>query len=246
MSTKTVSIEQQATIASVNGNVQLIREGFFLPAQIGMVLLPGDRVTSDIAAKAVIQFTGVADTLVIENGAAATFHLELVDLEQPPQWIATDLFGEGVYFDRLAVVEKTVSNGEATPDMFGLFHTTGGDSDSTGYPVLETIAGLVATAAIYSDSENNSSTNANDTSNMSNASESSGPPPPPATSGTNNEQPNPSPETNGPLDALLNPISTTLESLLGLSETTAPINASQSNIVSFVEPATFLDQSGLN
>ena len=75
MNAVSTSIEQQAKITKINGSVQLIRDGFFLPAQAGMVLLPGDRVLSDAGGKAVIEFTGVKDALIIENGAAATFNL---------------------------------------------------------------------------------------------------------------------------------------------------------------------------
>lgn len=85
MNAASMSIEQQAKITQINGNVQLIRDGFFLPARSGMVLLPGDRVLSDAAGKAVIEFTGVKDALIVENGAAATFNLEVVEMDQPPQ-----------------------------------------------------------------------------------------------------------------------------------------------------------------
>eukprot|EP01038_Epipyxis_sp_PR26KG_P003931 gene3931-5636_t len=85
----------EAKITKINGSVQLIRDGFFLPAQAGMVLLPGDRVLSDAGGKAVIEFTGVKDALIIENGAAATFNLEVVEMDEAPQWIATDLYGQG-------------------------------------------------------------------------------------------------------------------------------------------------------
>ena len=157
MNAASTSIEQQAKITQISGNVQLIRDGFFLPAQAGMLLLPGDRVLSDAAGKAVIEFTGVKDALIVEKGAAATFNLEVVEMDQVPQWIATDLYGQGVYFESQQATENTAGSAD-TPDLFGLFGTTSAGGESTGYPVLESLVFLGATAAIYSDNEDNTNT----------------------------------------------------------------------------------------
>jgi len=225
-----MSIEQQAKITQVNGNVQLIRDGFFLPAQVGMELLPGDRLISDNSAKAVIQFTGVNDALVIEKGAAATFNLEVVEMDQAPQWIATDLYGEGVYFDSQAASQAAANEGTG-PDLFGLFgteSTRAGDEDSTGYPVLESLVFLGATAAIYSDNEDNpdsTETTASE-SGGTNGGTSGG------TGNTNNPDtsqpqptnPDPAPEpAAGPLDGVLAPVTGALEGLLGASGTASPL-----------------------
>jgi hypothetical protein len=225
MNAATLSIEQKAKITAINGNVQLIRDGFFLPAQVGMELLPGDRVISDNSAKAVIQFTGVNDALVIEKGAAATFNLEVVEMDKAPQWIASDLYGEGVYFDSQAA--NTAASETAPPDLFGLFGTES-SSESTGYPVLESLVFLGATAAIYSDNEDNpdsaeTTTNESGT-NAGNANPGTNP-------DTANPQPNnpaPSPESpEGPLDSLLGPVTDVVDGLLGASGTTSPLSTLQ-------------------
>lgn len=200
MNAATESLEQRATITSIGGNVQLIRDGFFLPAQAGMVLLPGDRIVSGPNAKAVIQFTGVDTALVIEKDAAATFNLEVLENDQPPQWIATDMLGEGVYFEGQAAVEITQANEEKS-DIFGLF-ATNAESDSTGFPVLESIAFLGATAAIYSDSENDNNT----TESSTNTAESETPnnpnpepTPTPEPEPDPQPEPEPAPDTSGPI-----------------------------------------------
>jgi hypothetical protein len=228
MNAATLSIEQKAKITAINGNVQLIRDGFFLPAQVGMELLPGDRVVSDNSAKAVIQFTGVNDALVIEKGAAATFNLEVVEMDQAPQWIATDLFGEGVYFDSQAAnAEATETSG---PDLFGLFDTES-SSDSTGYPVLESLVFLGATAAIYSDNEDNpdSAETATSESGSNNGSANPGTnPPDTANPPPNNPEPPPPEETaQGPLDGVLEPVTGALDGLLGATGTPSPLSTLQ-------------------
>jgi hypothetical protein len=221
MNAASTSIEQQAKITLVNGNVQLIRDGFFLPAQVGMALLPGDRVVSDAAGKAVIEFTGVKDALIIENGAAATFNLEVVELDQAPQWIATDLYGEGVYFDSQQVAENNASTAD-TPDLFGLFGTPSASSESTGFPVLESLVFLGATAAIYSDNEDNPNTTET-TSTTESGNNDSG------TGGTNNPPPAPPPETEapapGPLDAVLSPVTDALDGLLSTLGAPSPVGS---------------------
>ena len=227
MNAATLSIEQKAKITAINGNVQLIRDGFFLPAQVGMELLPGDRVVSDNSAKAVIQFTGVNDALVIEKGAAATFNLEVVEMDQAPQWIATDLFGEGVYFDSQAAnAEATETSG---PDLFGLFDTES-SSDSTGYPVLESLVFLGATAAIYSDNEDNpdSTETATSESGTNNGNANPGTNPGTATPQPDNPEPAPPEETaQGPLDGVLGPVTGALEGLLGATGTPSPLSTLQ-------------------
>ncbi len=222
MNAASTSIEQQARITQVNGNVQLIRDGFFLPAQAGMVLLPGDRVLSDAGGKAVIEFTGVQDALIIENGAAATFNLEVVEMDQAPQWIATDLYGEGVYFDGQQTTGKTASTTEDAPDLFGLFGTTSASGESTGFPVLESLVFLGATAAIYSDNEDNPNTTET-TSTTESGNNDSG------TGGNNNPPPAPPPETEepapGPLDAVLDPVTNALDGLLSTLGAPSPVGS---------------------
>ena len=227
MNAATLSIEQKAKITAINGNVQLIRDGFFLPAQVGMELLPGDRVISDNSAKAVIQFAGVNDALVIEKGAAATFNLEVVEMDKAPQWIASDLYGEGVYFDSQAA--NTAASETAAPDLFGLFGTES-SSDSTGYPVLESLVFLGATAAIYSDNEDNpdSTETATSESGTNNGNANPGTNPGTATPQPENPEPAPPEETaQGPLDGVLGPVTGALEGLLGATGTPSPLSTLQ-------------------
>ena len=220
MNAASMSIEQQAKISRINGNVQLIRDGFFLPAQVGMVLLPGDRVLSDAAGKAVIEFTGVKDALVIENAAAATFNLEVVETDQPPQWIATNLLGEGVYFDSQQATGKTVG--------------TTNNPDQTGYPVLESLVFLGATAAIYSDNEDNTDQGNSIATNELGTDNGNGPETNPDTAEPqpNPDYPNPEPtpeNSTGPLDIVLDPLSSSLESLLLNLDTPSPVGSLQAN-----------------
>ena len=221
MNTATASIEQQAKIREISGNVQLVRDGFFLPAQVGVTLLPGDRLVTDQSAKAVIQFTGVNDALIVEKGAAATFNLEVVEMEQAPQWIATNIQGEGVYFDSLALVDDpTTADAEANSGLFGLFGTPG-TIESTGYPVLESIVFLGATAAIYSDNENNTTAMTSTTESGNNAGNGTGgstTTPPPATT--------PDTETEaGPLDAVLAPLTGLIDGLTGNLGASSPLGS---------------------
>ena len=224
MNAANTQVEQQATISQISGNVQLIRDGFFLPAQAGLVLLPGDRVLSDPAGKAVIEFTGVDDALIIENGAAATFNMEVVEMDQPPQWIATDLYGQGVYFESQQA--DGTPNPNDAPSLFGLFGTGAEGGDTTGYPVLESLVFLGAAAAIYSDNEDNN-TNTVDTASTDESSNGSNPgngnnpgtsTPPPT--------PNPEPEPSaGPLDVVLGPVTDALEGLLSTLGTPSPLGS---------------------
>lgn len=224
MNTNTLSIEQQASVTSVSGNVQLIRDGFFLPAQVGMTLLPGDRMVSDTNAKAVIQFTGVNDALVIEKGAAATFNLKVVEMDEAPQWIATDLYGQGVYFDSQAATDTAQANAEA-PDLFGLFgsgNSSSNGSESTAYPVLESVLAVGATAAILSDNDNNTQSNSNSTTNESSAGDTNNPPPGSAPQAPAEPQPMPSPLA-GLTDPIVGPIGSTLDVLLGATGLASPL-----------------------
>lgn len=240
MNAASMSIEQQAKITKINGNVQLIRDGFFLPAQAGMLLLPGDRVLSDSAGKAVIEFTGVKDALVIENGAAATFNLEVAEIDQPPQWIATNLVGEGVYFDSQQATGKA-ADAANTPNLFGLFGTPDGSSESTGYPVLESLVFLGATAAIYSDNEDNNDTNTTTTASETGTDTNNGPetdPDAPAPQpNPANPEPEPSPDnTAGPLDGVIAPIGNALDGLLGALGTPSPVGSLQASDTASTPP----------
>lgn len=221
MNAASTSIEQQAKITQISGNVQLIRDGFFLPAQAGMLLLPGDRVLSDAAGKAVIEFTGVKDALIVEKGAAATFNLEVVEMDQVPQWIATDLYGQGVYFESQQATENTAGSAD-TPDLFGLFGTTSASGESTGYPVLESLVFLGATAAIYSDNEDNTNTTETTSTTESGNNNDSG-------TGGNNPPPAPTPQPEepaaGPLDAVLAPVTDALDGLLSTLGAPSPVGS---------------------
>lgn len=225
------SIDQQATVAQASGNIQLIRDGFFLPVEAGLVLLPGDRIISDSGARAVIQFTGVEDALVIEKGAAATFNLEVVELEQPPQWIATDLFGEGVYFDSQANAPgNTGSQGDT--NLFGLFGA-GNAGESTGFPVLETVAALGATAAIYSDTGNSNSNDTNTAESGNNSGNNTGGNPSENPGDDPNPDPEPPPPNNeaNPLAPVLDPITDLLGPIgLGGAGTASPLSSSSAGV----------------
>ncbi len=222
MNTATASIEQQARIRETSGNVQLVRDGFFLPVQAGMALLPGDRLVTDLTGKAIVQFTGLNDALIVERGAGATFNLEVVEMEQAPQWIATNIQGEGVYFDSQELLDDTTTaQTDANSGLFGLFGTPGA-KESTGYPILESIVFLGATAAIYSDNENNTSTMTGTTTesgnNAGNGTGGSTTPPPPATT--------PDTETEaGPLDAVLAPLTDLIDGLTGNLGASSPLGS---------------------
>jgi hypothetical protein len=213
MNTATASIEQQAKIREISGNVQLVRDGFFLPAQAGMTLLPGDRIVTDQAAKAVIHFTGINDALVVEQGSAATFNLELVEMDAAPQWIATNLQGEGVYFDSQPLARPTTTaDTENDGGLFGLFGAPG-NQESTGYPILESLVFLGATAAIYSDNDNNTAMASASESGNNTGNDTGGNTTPPPTS----TPPTP-PETEteaSPLDAVLAPLTDLISGLIG-------------------------------
>ncbi|MCQ8897668.1 hypothetical protein NQT62_14600 [Limnobacter humi] len=143
---------QEATLTGVRGQVQLMRDGAILPAAEGMALLPGDRIVTDATAHAVVKFTGVAEPLVIEQGSAATLNLQTLDGQDAPQWVAADMQGDGIFFqDPSASAQATGDEG-----VFGLVGTglvTGG-----AFPVIETVAALAGTAAIVADSGNSSDT----------------------------------------------------------------------------------------
>ncbi|WP_370264204.1 hypothetical protein [Limnobacter sp.] len=172
MTQNNTTLAQQATISSATQGVQVVREGFFMPAQAGMQLLPGDRVVAETGARAVIEFTGVNDAMVIENGSAATLHMEVVEPDQPPQWIAGDLFGQGVYFDSNAPERHAGESGDS-PSLFGLFGPTGSSGGEGSFPLAEAAVGLLAVGAIAGDY------NSNDTaSSTGNAQGSENPPPP--------------------------------------------------------------------
>jgi hypothetical protein len=187
-----------------------------------MALLPGDRLVTDLTGKAIVQFTGLNDALIVERGAGATFNLEVVEMEQAPQWIATNIQGEGVYFDSQELLDDTTTaQTDANSGLFGLFGTPGA-KESTGYPILESIVFLGATAAIYSDNENNTSTMTGTTTesgnNAGNGTGGSTTPPPPATT--------PDTETEaGPLDAVLAPLTDLIDGLTGNLGASSPLGS---------------------
>ncbi|HEX4918336.1 MAG TPA: hypothetical protein VFV43_10595 [Limnobacter sp.] len=222
------ALEQQATISSATAGVQVVRDGFFLPAQAGMALLPGDRVVAESGARAVIEFTGVNDALVVENAAAATFNLEVVELDQPPQWIASDLFGQGVYFDSNAPERVASANGDA-PSLFGLFSPK--PPTGTDFPLAEAAVGFLAVGAIAADYDNQ------DTSNTNTTAESSAPPPSGGdTDGNGGDNDGVDSGDDGgdggadasPLDPLINPLGDALDGLFAASGTNSPLSTQAS------------------
>ncbi|WP_288109323.1 hypothetical protein, partial [Limnobacter sp.] len=90
---------QTATLAACNGNVKLVRNGQTIACEPGMQLLPGDRIIAGNSGHAEVQFTGVTEHVVIENGSAATMALQTVQLDQPAQWVVTDLEGAHVFME---------------------------------------------------------------------------------------------------------------------------------------------------
>ncbi|HEX4880140.1 MAG TPA: hypothetical protein VFV39_09875 [Limnobacter sp.] len=226
MRTGNQTLEQQAIVRSATHGVQVVREGFFMPAQPGMQLLPGDRVVAESGARAIIEFTGVNDALVIENAAAATFNLEVVEPDQPPQWIASDLFGQGVYFDSNAA-NRTASAGADNASFFGLFSpnpASGGD-----FPVAEAAVGLLAVGAIAADYDSDDTAE-----QRTNTGENNGPPPTDNgdddggdDSGNGDDDGDNGNTDSSPLDPLLDPITDLLDGLFAAGGANSPLSTLQ-------------------
>lgn len=207
---------QEAVISGVKGKVLVLRNGQYLPALEGMPLHMGDRVITDDNARAVVKFSGVEDPMVIEQGSAATFELQVMNADEAPQWVATDLFGEGVFFEQATATAK--SAGEE-----GVFGLVGPEAGLASVPVLETLAALGGTAAIVADSGNDD-TPASATTTESGTNTDTGGNAGGDNSGGETTEPPPS-ETAGPLDAVLEPVNGLLDTLLGATGLPNPIGA---------------------
>lgn len=212
-----LDLVQQAILTAVQGNVQIIRQGQFLPAEPGMALQAGDRVLAGDQAAAAIEFTGVDELLVIENGSAATLDFTSVQAGEPAQWLAGDIHGQNVYFEAnpAAYAQNSASaqGNQPAEGVSGLF-TPSPEADSTGFPILETGAALIGVAAIYDDRSGGSS-------GESSTGESEAPPPTSGSGGGGGStEPPPAGETS-PLAGLISG----LDPLLGALGPAAPVLA---------------------
>lgn len=146
-------IEQKATIQAFQGKGQVVRDGFFLPLEVGMELQAGDRVSAQPGGRVEVQFTGVNTALVVANGSSVTLFVEMTDPSAGPQWVAGNLYGPAVFFAE----NNTASESQATApaaelsqpgssSMMGLF---GYDQPGSGaFPMMETVAGASALALV--------------------------------------------------------------------------------------------------
>lgn len=97
--TYTTSIDQKAFVHSFQGRGQVVRDGFYLPVEVGMELQPGDRISAYEDSRAEVSFTGVSTKLVLANGSAATLNMQVTDPVLGPQWVASNLYGTKVFFE---------------------------------------------------------------------------------------------------------------------------------------------------
>ena len=162
------TIDQKAHVHSFQGRGQVVRDGFFLPVEVGMELQPGDRISAYEDSRAEITFTGVSTKLVLANGSSATLVLQITDPSQGPQWVASNLYGTKIFFEegpapvQLAATEvPAIAEAQVNPEpdvkpqvdletpgsssMMGLF---GYDKPSGAFPVMETVAGASALALV--------------------------------------------------------------------------------------------------
>ncbi|MDH4396089.1 MAG: hypothetical protein QE278_10450 [Limnobacter sp.] len=176
--TYTTSIDQKAFVHSFQGRGQVVRDGFYLPVEVGMELQPGDRISAYEDSRAEVSFTGVSTKLVLANGSAATLNMQVTDPAQGPQWVASNLYGTKVFFEegvspvQLAATnavsmpaEEAKPNPEAKPQvdldtpgsssMMGLFSYEKGQGTQAGkgepsstFPVMETVAGVAGVALL--------------------------------------------------------------------------------------------------
>lgn len=162
-------IDQKAHVHSFQGRGQVVRDGFFLPVEVGMELLPGDRISAYEDSRAEITFTGVSTKLVLANGSSATLVLQITDPSQGPQWVASNLYGTKVFFEegpspvQLAATEvPAIPETQSNPDpvtkpqvdletpgsssMMGLFGYEKGSGAS--FPLMETVTGVAGVALL--------------------------------------------------------------------------------------------------
>lgn len=161
-------IDQKAHVHAFQGRGQVVRDGFFLPVEVGMELQPGDRISAYEDSRAEITFTGVNTKLVLANGSSATLIVQVTDPSQGPQWVASNLYGTKVFFEegpapvQIAATEvPTIPEAESNPNpdakpqvdletpgsssMMGLF---GYDKGPGSFPVMETVAGVAGVALV--------------------------------------------------------------------------------------------------
>lgn len=165
------AIDQKAHVHSFQGRGQVVRDGFFLPVEVGMQLQPGDRISAYEDSRAEITFTGVSTKLVLANGSSATLMVQITDPTQGPQWVATNLYGTKVFFEegatpvQLAATEvPSIPETQAAPEpetkppvdletpgsssMMGLFGYDKGQAGQGSFPVMETVAGVAGVALL--------------------------------------------------------------------------------------------------
>ena len=154
---------QKASVAELTGQAQIIRDGFFLTPTPGMELLSGDRISASDQSVVKIQFEGTPTHLVIGSRSTATLVLQETDPNQPPQWLAGDLFGEQVYFDTpllastSAGLNDSVNSVSGEPFAVNAQTSLGGhsltESGHSGFPFWESLMGAAGAAAVYSGSQ---------------------------------------------------------------------------------------------
>lgn len=172
------TIDQKAHVHAFQGRGQVVRDGFFLPVEVGMELQPGDRISAYEDSRAEITFTGVSTKLVLANGSSATLNMQVTDPAQGPQWVASNLYGTKVFFEegaspvQLAARDAvSMPTEEAKPDpeakpqvdldtpgsssMMGLFtydngHAAQGSKgeQSSSFPMMETVVGVAGVALL--------------------------------------------------------------------------------------------------
>lgn len=150
---------QTATLAACNGNVKLVRNGQTIACEPGMQLLPGDRIEAGNSGHAEVQFTGVTEHVVIEHGSAATMALQTVQLDQPAQWVVTDLEGAHVFMEGQAQTDAQppVQHAAEHASLQGLVAdnantTAPAPSDTGGHHWGEALLGFGAAAFVAADS----------------------------------------------------------------------------------------------
>ena len=165
------TIDQKAHVHAFQGRGQVVRDGFFLPVEVGMELQPGDRISAYEDSRAEITFTGVNTKLVLANGSSATLMVQITDPTQGPQWVAGNLYGTKVFFEegaspvQLAATEvPSIPETQTTPEpevkpqvdlespgsssMMGLFGYDKGQAGQGSFPVMETVAGVAGVALL--------------------------------------------------------------------------------------------------
>lgn len=189
---------QTASIREFEGDVQVIRAGYFYPAEAGMLLAAGDRITTSAGAAVTIDFSGTNQDLVVRDGSAATLFLQVTEENLPAQWMVADLYGKDVFFAEEGSPDTQV---QEPTSLYGLF---GGGEESTDIPVAETAAAIGATALVLGGNDDTTSADTDASTTQSDNTNN-------GTSGDNNSSAPPASEpepASSPLDALLTPLQT--------------------------------------